>query len=536
MLSVDSDLTGRRVAQKYELVRRIGQGGMGAVYEAVNHLGKRFAVKLLLKAEFANDPQLAGRFFREAKASATIESEHIVEVYDTGVDAETGLPFIIMELLRGEDLEQLIGRLGALDPVAAVRIASQAAVGLGRAHAAGIIHRDIKPANVFLSARDGGDAVVKLLDFGIAKHTIDPLAATEGQGLTKTGSMIGTPLYMSPEQAQGAKNIDARSDVWSLSMCLYEALAGRTPFEDVDTLGKLILAICSRDVVPLQDLAPWVEPELARVVHAGLTRDPEQRIATAAQLLERLRPFGGGSHALPPEILTGVAEARRATTAPRAPLAQSVGAVTHAPSTRDTGRRRPGVAFYVALGAALFTVLAVTAFAVVRFARDAAPRPGSVGGSPNAPGIVASSVASTPSSAPPSVDAVKSATMTVRIPTGATLKVGKDDWTDRIVGGAITLRGEEGQQFLVSVWQGKRNLLTQKVFMGDGFVVPDEIDTAKGEQIVKAPTKAVGAPGPKPSTAATPGGKGASTTASAANKATADVPPKTKPTVETTFE
>jgi serine/threonine-protein kinase len=139
---------GRVLAQKYELVRLLGRGGMGAVYEGRNQIGKRIAIKLLLEPEFAKNRDLIARFFREAQASAAAESKHVVDVYDTGVDPESGHPFIIMAYLTGEDLEQIVRRVGALNPLAAVRIAVQAATGLAKAHAVGIVHRDIKPANV----------------------------------------------------------------------------------------------------------------------------------------------------------------------------------------------------------------------------------------------------------------------------------------------------------------------------------------------------------------------------------------------------
>jgi serine/threonine-protein kinase len=314
---MSQDLTGRVLAEKYELVKLLGQGGMGAVWEARNHLGKRFAVKLLITQDVAGNPDLAQRFFREAKASAAIESEHIVEVYDTGIDPQSQLPFIIMEMLKGEDLEKLIGRVGPLNVMGVTRIIGQAATGLSHAHSAGIIHRDIKPANIFMTTRGPGDFVVKILDFGIAKQSIEALSATGGAGLTKTGSMLGTPLYMSPEQARGLKSVDARTDIWSLGMCLYEALTGQTPWGDVDTLGELILSICSRDVPNVQEVAPWVPEGLARVVHQALERDIQKRMPSSAAFVDALRPFFGGSIALTPEVLVGLSDEARGTEAPR---------------------------------------------------------------------------------------------------------------------------------------------------------------------------------------------------------------------------
>jgi serine/threonine-protein kinase len=510
------DLTGRVLAQKYEIVRLLGQGGMGAVYEARNHLGRRFALKLLLDPRLAQDEQLVSRFFREAKASAGIESEHVVQVYDTGIDGETRWPFIVMELLRGEDLEHTIVRVGALQPMVAARIVSQAAAGLAKAHASGIVHRDIKPANIFLTEREAGDLVVKILDFGIAKASVDGLSSGD-QGLTKTGAMLGTPLYMSPEQAQGAKHVDPRTDVWSLCMCLYEALAGRTPFQDVDTLGKLIMAICSRDPVPLQDLAPWIEPALAQVVHEGLARDPARRIASMDVLVGRLRPFVGGSLSITRDFLVAVGAGERSTSAPRAAIVGTVDAIT----ATQAPKKSSGGGLAIALGIGALVVVGGGALAVMRWRPTSAsesPTP-SAAPQPSAEETTATTSSNEPEQAP---STTKTATLTVKMPKGASLHVGKDDWTARVVDGKLVLEGEEGQPFIVSVWKSKQLLLTQKVFMGDGFVVPDEIDTSKGEQLVKPPgTNAPAKPSAPTATATT---------------STPPAPTKTPPPAFTTFE
>jgi len=533
-------MEGRVLAQKYELVKLLGQGGMGAVYEARNHLGKRFAVKLLLKPEFAQDPGLTARFFREAKASAAIESEHIVEVYDTGVDGETQFPFIIMELLKGEDLEHTIARVGALNTVGASRVIAQAANGLGKAHEAGIVHRDIKPANIFMTTRESGDSVVKILDFGIAKQAMDALSSNEGAGLTKTGSMLGTPLYMSPEQAQGLKTIDARTDIWSLGMCLYEALSGRTPWGDVDTLGALILSICSRDVAPLQDLAPWVPPELAQVVHWTLTRDVSQRCPNARALVDALRPFAQGSFQITPEVLLGVEDHARAVTAPRAnlPSASQTGVALTSSSTSQTrdindkaAQKKSAAPMFAAIGALALVIAGGGIFVATRKGDD-----------PNKNNAVAAQPTETaaksaePTPPPqPAVEEKKTGHVTVKAPKDAKIKLGKDEV--KLDNGKLELTGLVGQQFIISIYpaKGTSPLLVQKVFMDESGPIPSDVDVDKGEQVVAKPIPKAGG------TTAKPAGTGAAaaTTAAAANTGAAPAPTptvKAKPKVETTFE
>ncbi len=273
---------------RYRLERVIGSGGMGAVYEATHTgTGGRVAVKLIQEMALG-DTDVWSRFQREARASSTIDTRHIVEVIDSGRDAETGLPFMAMELLEGEDLGSLIARTGRLDPSLSVRLVAQACIGIAKAHRAYVVHRDIKPANLFLTEEDEGDEViVKLLDFGIAKVRPATPIESDGLNLTQTGKLLGTPLYMSPEQAQGLKDIDARTDIWSIGAVLYEALTGRSPFQDADNLGKLILAICSKRPPRPKDLAD-IPPELDELVMRCLAIEREERFASADDLLAAL--------------------------------------------------------------------------------------------------------------------------------------------------------------------------------------------------------------------------------------------------------
>ena len=213
--------TGQVVDGKYRVTRQLGQGGMGAVYEAT-HLGtnRRVALKVIVSAALANEPGVVARFEREARASGAIDSAHVVQVLDTGVDPGSKNPYMVMELLAGQDVSDLVHRHGPLPPDVVLRIGAQSCLGLQRAHDAGIVHRDIKSANLYLAQKDGGEIVVKVLDFGIAKVRAEPVPNGQDRHLTSTGSMIGSPLYMSPEQARSAKHLDGRSDIWSLGVVL----------------------------------------------------------------------------------------------------------------------------------------------------------------------------------------------------------------------------------------------------------------------------------------------------------------------------
>lgn len=279
----------RVLGGKYEIIRQLGAGGMGVVYEARHAgTGRRVALKEIVGDELRKDPQVVERFEREARATGAIETQHIAPVLDSGVDPETGHSYLVMEFLQGEDLHHLIGRIGPLPEDLALRIVAQACVGLMRAHEGGVIHRDIKPANLFLARRDQGEIVVKLLDFGIARVR-ERLASKENRALTSTGLMLGSPLYMSPEQVVGAKDLDHRTDLWSLGVVLHEALTGRTPYADVETVGALFVAICSKPARPLGELAPNARPAIAAIVKKALELDVSRRYASAAELLDDLK-------------------------------------------------------------------------------------------------------------------------------------------------------------------------------------------------------------------------------------------------------
>jgi len=304
------------IGGKYRVVRQLGQGGMGAVYEALDERGGRVAVKVIM-TELANNATLVGRFEREAMAASAIDTPHIAKALDTGTDAQSGLPYLVMELLDGEDIDQLQKRLGPLPNDLALRIGAQACVALQKAHESRVLHRDIKPANLFLAKQDGG-RLVKLLDFGVAKVRPEVSRSTaETAGLTRTGSMLGSPLYMSPEQARGYKDIDFRSDLWSLGVVLYKMLAGRTPHADTEELGELIVLICTEQPEPIQDIAPWVPPEVAAVVHRALRFSPAERYASAAEMQAAIMGLLPAGYGITEPMVRAMAESEKVAAAPR---------------------------------------------------------------------------------------------------------------------------------------------------------------------------------------------------------------------------
>ncbi|MGK4008244.1 serine/threonine-protein kinase [Sorangium sp. So ce1036] len=312
-------MDGKTLSGRYTLGRLLGKGGMGAVHEADDmELRRRVAVKIM-NPEVSHSRSAMARFEREARAASAIHTEHIVRVLDTGVDDETRSPFMVMEYLRGEDLAQLQRRLGVLPPGLALRIVAQACVGLQKAHDAGVLHRDIKPANLFLARReDGGGLVLKLLDFGIAKIKPSHDPRRDTTGLTRSGSMLGTPRYMSPEQARAIKEIDHRTDIWSLGVVLYHALAGRTPTEHVEAFGDLIATLVADLPAPVQEFAPWVAPEVAAIVDGALQYQPADRYPSASAMLDAIRPLLGDDPLLLEErMLVPLDASERLLVAPR---------------------------------------------------------------------------------------------------------------------------------------------------------------------------------------------------------------------------
>ena len=291
---------------RYRVVRLLGEGGFGQVFEC-QHVGTRraYAVKLLLP-EIARRPGVLTRFMWEAETAGSIKSPHVVDVLDVGQCRTTGAAFLAMELLSGHDLAKQLEARGPLSPDLALRVAAQTLTGLAKAHARGIVHRDVKPPNLFLARTEDGHRKVTILDFGIAK--VLGAEDVDRARLTVTGSILGSPWYMSPEQAAGVADIDHRTDIWSLGAVLYEALAGVTPYHGVTTLQQLLRRICDGPPEPLSERAPHVPPGLVALVTKAMAHPPAGRYQTAAAMLEDVQRLLGGPATIP-EAMIGTLDA-----------------------------------------------------------------------------------------------------------------------------------------------------------------------------------------------------------------------------------
>jgi eukaryotic-like serine/threonine-protein kinase len=293
---------GTIIADRYEVTGFLGRGGMGFVVAARHReLGERVAIK------FLNRSELAERFFREARAAAGIENDHVVRIYDAGRLA-SGEPYIVMEHLSGEDLAARLAGTGSMAPETVATILVDVCLALADAHAAGIVHRDLKPENIFLARRRGGDEVVKLLDFGVAK-------VPDARALTQSDNVLGTPAYMSPEQLLGSRDVDHRSDIWSLGIILYELLTDELPF-DGGSLVHLAIIIREKPTPSVRGARRDIPKEMDAVIARCLAKQRTDRYADVGELAEALAPFlpAGMAHTTA-RIRRIVDEGRRRTAA-----------------------------------------------------------------------------------------------------------------------------------------------------------------------------------------------------------------------------
>jgi serine/threonine-protein kinase len=310
------------VAGKYRLTSLLGRGGMGSVWAGLHTtLGTKVAVKFI-DAEHVDSPEARHRFENEARAAAALRSKHVVEVYDHGV-MEDGRPFIVMEFLDGEPLDRRLERFGRLPAKDTARIVGMVCRALSKAHAAGIVHRDLKPENVFLvwDDEDGAD-VAKVVDFGIAKFTD---SAGNSSSATRTGSVLGTPYYMSPEQARGLRSVDYRSDLWSVAVIAFRCMTGRLPFEG-EAVGDVLVKLCTAPIPVPSTIVPDLPPGFDAWLAHALGREPETRFQSAAELGRSLATVCGLTAPLTPnsgeQLALGSLPARISPTpAPNSPFA-----------------------------------------------------------------------------------------------------------------------------------------------------------------------------------------------------------------------
>lgn len=353
---------------KYLVERVLGEGGMGMVVAATHvELDQLVAIKCLLR-EVSENKNAVDRFAREARACAKLRGENVVHVIDVGI-LESGAPFMVMEYLEGEDLEQYLQARGPLSVDEAIDYVLQACAGLAEAHAAGIVHRDLKPANLFLATRADSGCVLKVVDFGISKLIG---GATTGD-LTLTQDLMGSPFYMSPEQLRSLRDVDARTDIWAMGIILYELLAGTPPFQG-DTLPQVCSAVLVNELPPLREKRAELPEGLAEIVTKCLEKEPERRYATVGELAEAL-----ASHAPDRSVATLARIARQATTHGTEPIvadghppATGVGNEAMLGTTAGThasGRSR-SPALWLVIGALVATVIVLL---VMRHEREASP-------------------------------------------------------------------------------------------------------------------------------------------------------------------
>ena len=280
---------GELVGGKYRVESTAGIGGMGVVLCARHEeLGHQVAIKFLA-SEDDNSNAAVERFLREGRIVASLQSDHVVRIHDVG-RLDSGIPYMVMELLRGKDLAEYIAKSGAVSVELAVDWVLQAIHAIAEAHERGIVHRDLKPSNLYLTQRSDGSDCVKVLDFGISKRIAVQDPAQFGPSLTSTRQIVGSPAYMSPEQVRNARDVDHRVDIWALGMTLYELLAGRTAF-DADTFPAVCAAIVADPPPSLRRFISDIPQGLENVVMRCLEKDPGRRFASVATLANELRPY-----------------------------------------------------------------------------------------------------------------------------------------------------------------------------------------------------------------------------------------------------
>jgi serine/threonine protein kinase len=279
---------GTVVAGRYRLDRLLGQGGMGQVWAVTHEVTLRTAALKFLNGPVHQRPERRRRFLREARAASSVNHPNVVQIHDF-FELEDGTPVMVMDLLEGETLGQRLAREHSLSLSAAVNVLLPVISAVGTAHALGIVHRDLKPDNVFLSGPPGSTAGVRVLDFGIAKLTTP--GAMDPSAVTDTGTLLGTPSYMSPEQSFGEKSVDHRTDIWAIGVMLYEAIAGTRPVEG-ENAGQILKRLMGEAITPIEVIVPDLPAEVARLIGSMLARDPDGRPRDLREVDDVLVKYG----------------------------------------------------------------------------------------------------------------------------------------------------------------------------------------------------------------------------------------------------
>jgi serine/threonine protein kinase len=369
---------------RYRIERILGTGGMGVVV-AARHLAldSLVAIKFLLPDSLQN-AKVVTLFAREARAAARIKSEHVVRVMDVGT-LPSGAPYMVMEFLEGSDLAAIIRARGPLPANEAIDYILQACEAIAEAHNAAIVHRDLKPANLFLSRRADGSELVKILDFGISKM-VDTGGSHPSGSVTSTSAMLGSPVYMSPEQLNSSRDVDARTDIWALGIILYELLSGRLPFQG-ESVPQLCVSVLQAEPLPLTSLRPDLSPGLQAAIFRCIQKDRGSRFATVGELADALAVFAGPSSRLSIERVRRLSVAPATSTTQLLPMSggelqekpgatrilgadSSVdpagrGKASRSPSAMSTGERPlpPKATARLVFGAALAAAVAAVAAA-----------------------------------------------------------------------------------------------------------------------------------------------------------------------------
>jgi serine/threonine protein kinase len=378
---------GEVVAGKYEVERILGVGGMGVVVAARHQqIGELVAIKLL-HPDSALDGEAVARLLREARATISIKSEHVVRVFDVGT-LESGSPYILMEYLTGADLSELVKKDGFLSITVAVDYLLQAGEAIAEAHARGIVHRDLKPSNLLLTTRPDGTPLVKVLDFGISKALVLSAPETNETAavfeLTATRAVFGSPMYMSPEQVRSAKRVDERTDIWALGVILHELLTGAAPFSG-ETMPGVLASIVADDPEPLRRRRPEAPAELEAVILGALVKKIDDRTQSVRDLARSLSPFASpeGQRSIErierlalPGGLSKRALPPRNSSVPPAPLSSipraelALGSTVRATTTGATNRPRSSRTWLAILAVAVLTMGYASWMLRGRFDRD----------------------------------------------------------------------------------------------------------------------------------------------------------------------